>query len=86
MGTDTTSLTSVMHTIANTKSHLSDSKLYREAIPSSGVFMAYLNLQLLLPTLNMTGDALKLGTLALVTAEDKSQPGSSKTSVTLTVK
>ena len=48
--------------------------------------MAYLNLQLLLPTLNMTGDALKLGTLALVTAEDKSQPGSSKTSVTLTVK
>ena len=86
VGTDTTSLTSVMHTIANTKSHLSDSKLYREAIPSSGVFMAYLNLQLLLPTLNMTGDALKLGTLALVTAEDKSQPGSSKTSVTLTVK
>jgi hypothetical protein len=86
VGTDTTSLNSVMKTIANTKSHLSDSKLYREAIPNPGVFMAYLNLQLLLPTLNMTGDALKLGTLALVTAEDKSQAGSSKTSVTLTLK
>ena len=85
VGTDASSLSNVMATIAKSKGHLNDSKLYREAIPNPGVLLAYLNLQQLLPTLNITGDALKLGTLSLVTTADKSQPGSSKTILTITV-
>ena len=86
VGTDATSLKSILDTIANTKSHLRDSNLYRQTIPNPGVLLAYLNLQKLLPALDITGDALKLSTLSLVTAEDKSQLGSTKTIIAVTVK
>jgi len=86
VGTDAQALQSVMNTIKQSKNHLRDSAAYRQAIPNPGVFLAYVNLQKLLPTLNIKGDALKFSALALVSASDKSLSGSSKTKLTITLK
>ncbi|MEI8066266.1 MAG: hypothetical protein WCH42_02915 [Actinomycetes bacterium] len=86
VGTDAESTAAAMKTIKNTKSHLRDSSAYRTAIPNPGVILAYLNLQKLLPTLNITGEALKFSALALVSRSDKSLSGSSKTTLTITLK
>jgi hypothetical protein len=86
VGTDAESLQSVLDTVSNTESHLRDSATYRESIPNPGSLLAYVNLQKLVPLLNLSGDALKFGTLSLVTAEDKSHPGNTKTTIAVTIK
>jgi hypothetical protein len=48
--------------------------------------LAYVDLQKLVPLLELSGDALKFGTLSLVTAEDKSHLGNTKTTITVNLK
>lgn len=86
VGTDAESLQSVLDIVANTASHLRDSAVYRQSIPNPGSLLAYVDLQKLVPLLQLSGDALKFGTLSLVTAEDKSHLGNTKTTITVNLK
>ncbi len=86
IGTDADSIKSVLATVAHSASHLRDSATYRESIPNPGSLLAYVNLQKLLPILNLSGDALKFETLSWVTTEDKSHLGNTKTTIAVTLK
>jgi len=86
VGTDAESMQSVLDIVGNTASHLRDSAVYRQSIPNPESLLAYVDLQKLVPLLELSGDALKFGTLSLVTAEDKSHLGNTKTTITVNLK
>jgi hypothetical protein len=86
LGTDAAALKRVISVLSTSKNKLKDSKSYSKAFPEPGSLMAYANLQKLLPLLQVSGEALKFGSVSLATSGDKSQSGNTKTLLTLSLK
>jgi hypothetical protein len=86
LGTDAAALKRVISIVSTSKNKLKDSTIYSQAFPEPGSLMAYANLQDLLPLLDISGEALKFRSISLTTAGDQSQPGDTKTRLTLLLK
>lgn len=86
LGADKESIRSVIRDIKSTGSKLGDSDLFKKTVTESGVLVGYANLEQLLASFSISGNYKPLAALGLIVSVDKKEPGSSHSTITVTLK